>query len=256
MDVVLHQNLKGNSVICHANLAFTPSTMQHCSSNKLQFQIKQFKQLSLSLRRSKQIHFLVLTGSLSNLTSDVPLWHEECCGLSLVVAGLEGCADYLDDAVVFSDTWGDHIQCIGPLFSCLAEVRVTINLAKCEFARAMVMSLSYHPAMVQVCPVDKKVWGGMQYPVPTIKKRLFLGLVGFYLSFCNNFFTVVVPLTESAFTRSKFVWSAKCHSVFDNVKTVLLAAPVLAAPCPDRPFIAGAVLSLVGSDNRAPSGAT
>ena len=30
--------------------------------------------------------------------------------MNLVVGGLEGCAVYLDDVVIFSDTWDDHVQ--------------------------------------------------------------------------------------------------------------------------------------------------
>lgn len=55
--------------------------------------------------------------------------------MNLVVAGLDGCAVYHDD-IVFSDMWDDHIQCIGALFG-LAEVCLTVNLAKCKFARVM-----------------------------------------------------------------------------------------------------------------------
>jgi len=72
--------------------------------------------------------------------------------MNMVVAGLEGVAVYLDDVavylddvvvylddvVVFSDTWDDHIQHIGALFCRLAEAHLTVNLAKCEFARATV----------------------------------------------------------------------------------------------------------------------
>lgn len=53
--------------------------------------------------------------------------------MNLVVAGLDVCAVYHDD-IVFSDMWDDHIQCIGALFV-LAEVCLTVNLAKCKFAR-------------------------------------------------------------------------------------------------------------------------
>lgn len=57
---------------------------------------------------------------------------------------LEGCPVYLDDVVVLSDTWDDHIQLIGALFSRLAETHLTITLAKCEFARATVTCLGHY----------------------------------------------------------------------------------------------------------------
>lgn len=71
--------------------------------------------------------------------------------MNLVVAGLGGCAVYLDDVVV------DHLQHIGALFSRLAEAHLTVNLAKCEFARATVTYLGQVVGQGQVRPVDAKV---------------------------------------------------------------------------------------------------
>ena len=46
-----------------------------------------------------------------------------------------------------------------------------------------------------VRPVDAKVTAVEQYPVPCTKKELmhFLGLAGYYRSFCKNFSIVVAP---------------------------------------------------------------
>lgn len=55
-----------------------------------------------------------------------------------------------------------------------------------------------------------------KYPQPTTKKELerFLGLVGYYQSFCKNLSTIVFPLTELPKAKAKFVW-------FDPVSTNL-----------------------------------
>ncbi|KAI3372618.1 hypothetical protein L3Q82_023087, partial [Scortum barcoo] len=105
--------------------------------------------------------------------------------MNLVVSGLDGCAVYLDDVVVFSDSWDDHLHRISALFGRLAEAHLTVNLAKCEFARATVTYLGRVVGQGQVHPVDAKVQAVVQNPVPTTKKELmrFLGLVGCYRSF-------------------------------------------------------------------------
>ncbi len=73
--------------------------------------------------------------------------------MNLVVAGLEGCAVYLDDVVVYSDMWDDHVWCIEALFECLAQGQLTVNLAKCEFARATVTYLGQVVGQGLVRPV-------------------------------------------------------------------------------------------------------
>ena len=90
----------------------------------------------------------------------------------------------------------------------------------------------------QVRPVDAKVRAVEQYPVPTTKKELmcFLGLVGYYRTFCRNFSTVVAPLTDLLKGKAKFIWSLACQTAFEQIKTLLCSAPVLAAPRFDVPF--------------------
>lgn len=159
--------------------------------------------------------------------------------MNLVIGDMQGCAVYLDDVFVYSDTWENHLERIQELFTRLAEARLTVNLAKCEFARATLTYLGRVVGQGQVCPVNTKVQAVEQFPAPTTKKELmhFLGLVGYYRSFCRNFSTVVLPLTDLLKGKAKFVWSSGCQKAFEQVKTLLCSAPVLAAPRFDRPFL-------------------
>lgn len=43
---------------------------------------------------------------------------------------------YLDDLVVYSDSWSSHMQRVRALCDRLAEAKLTVNLPKREFARA------------------------------------------------------------------------------------------------------------------------
>lgn len=48
--------------------------------------------------------------------------------MNIVVADLKGCAIYLDDAVIYSDTWKDNVDQICALFEQLSGANLTINL--------------------------------------------------------------------------------------------------------------------------------
>lgn len=58
--------------------------------------------------------------------------------MNKVVAGLEGCAVYLDNVVIHSDTRGEHVERIRASFDRLVWANLTVNLAKCEFAQGPV----------------------------------------------------------------------------------------------------------------------
>ena len=77
-----------------------------------------------------------------------------------------------------------------------------------------------------------------KFSPPTTKKELmrFLGLVGYYRSFCRNFSSVVAPLTDLLKAKAEYIWSSMCQNAFDRIKALLCSAPVLAAPRFDQPF--------------------
>lgn len=52
--------------------------------------------------------------------------------MTRVLGDMEGCTVCLDDMVVFSNSWSQHVEHIRALFSRLAEARLTVNLSKCE----------------------------------------------------------------------------------------------------------------------------
>ena len=77
--------------------------------------------------------------------------------MNRVVAGLAGCAVYLDDLVVYSDSWFSHMQRVRVLLYRLAEATLTVYLAKCMFACETVTYLGRVVGQGQVAPVRAKV---------------------------------------------------------------------------------------------------
>lgn len=169
--------------------------------------------------------------------------------MNRVTSGLDGCAVYLDDVVVYSDSWEQHIVRIRALFERLAEAKLTVNLAKCELAKATVTYLGKVVGQGNVRPVRAKVLAIDNFPPPNTKRELmrFLGMVGYYRSFCSNFSSVVAPLTDLLKKSVKFEWSLQCKQAFDNVKLLLSTAPVLAAPRIGYPFQIQVDASQVGA---------
>lgn len=155
-----------------------------------------------------------------------------------LIKDLEGCKAYIDDVIIFSDNWEDHLQRIHAFFTRMAQANLTINLVKSEFAQAHVMFLGHIVGQGQVKPVMAKVEAINDFPVPTSKKELmrFLGMAGYYRRFCKNFSDVVSPLTNLLAKKAKYVWSEKCQVGFDRIKSILMTSPILTAPNFDAEF--------------------
>ncbi|XP_068224808.1 uncharacterized protein [Palaemon carinicauda] len=62
----------------------------------------------------------------------------------MITNGLKGCVVYLDDIIIFSDNWKDHVDRIRALFRAIADAGLVVNLSKCEFGKADVIYLGHH----------------------------------------------------------------------------------------------------------------
>ena len=89
-----------------------------------------------------------------------------------------------------------------------------------------------------MCPLDAKVSAFCNFPAPADRKELrrFLGMVGYYRGFCENFSSVVAPLTDLLSPNVTYQVSEQCRKPFENIKALLISAPVLAALEFSKPF--------------------
>ncbi len=160
--------------------------------------LKGYWQVPLTERAQEISAFIVPSGLFSYKVMSFGLRNAPATFQRLmnrVISGLRGCAMYLDDVVVYSQTRDEHIVQIRALFDQFVKANLTVNLLKCEFAKATVVYLGKVVGQGQVLPVRAKVETIDNYPTPTTKKELmrFLGMVGFYRCFCRNFSTVGPP---------------------------------------------------------------
>ena len=134
--------------------------------------------------------------------------------MNQVTMGLNSVVTYLDDVVVFSDSWEGHVDHIRELFACLTEASLVVNLSKCEFGQGQVMYLGHRVGRGEVLPRLAKVKAIMDFPAPRICRQLMriLEMCGFYHTFVPNFAfaTITAPLTDLLHKGVKWVWALEC----------------------------------------------
>lgn len=152
--------------------------------------------------------------------------------VNIVLSGVPNCNAYLDDLVVYTSTWSEHMHILRMVFDRLASASLTVNLAKCEFGKATVTYLGKQVGQGRVRPVNAKIMAITGFPAPTTKRELrrFIGMAGYYRSFCRNFSSVIAPLTSLLSSTRQFIWTPDCQHAFESVKALLCSVPVLAAP--------------------------
>ena len=168
--------------------------------------------------------------------------------INRVIADLDHCEAYIDDVIIATETWEDHIRTLRAFFERLVDARLTINLAKSEFGKATVQYLGYVVGQGHVKPVEAKVEAISKFPAPTSKKGImrFLGMAGYYRKFCANFSEVAAPLTSLLKKDRKFLWSEMQEIAFQRIKAILMNAPVLHVADCNKQFVLSTDASDVG----------
>ncbi|KAI2644391.1 Retrovirus-related Pol polyprotein from transposon 17.6 [Labeo rohita] len=174
-------------------------------------------------------------------------------------------AAYLDDVVIHSETWTDHLERLWRVLMELRRPGLTANPRKCNLALAEAQYLGFQVGRGLIRPQQKKVEAILSAPRPTTKTqvRAFLGLAGYYRFFIPNFSTLASPLTD--LTRKgqpeKVIWNTTLDKALRDIKTALTTEPVLRAPDFNCPFLLqtdasdtglGAVLSQVRGGEEHP----
>ena len=87
--------------------------------------------------------------------------------MDLLLRGLEShTAAYLDDVVIYSRSWTEHLQHIRAVFSRLREAGLTVKPKKCQFGMRTCTYLGHVVGNGQVKPEAAKLDAVRAYPQP------------------------------------------------------------------------------------------
>lgn len=146
---------------------------------------------------------------------------------------------YLDDIVICTENFEEHLLMIKEVSKRLRLANLTINVDKSKFCVKRLKYLGYvlEPAGLRIDP--DKIEAIIKYPAPkTVKEvRRFMGMAGWYHRFIKDYAKLATPLTDlTKKTVGKFVWTERAENAFSSLKTALMSAPVLVNPRYDLPF--------------------
>ena len=145
---------------------------------------------------------------------------------------------YFDDILVFSKTMKEHLDHVGLVLQTLRKESLYANMKKCTFGVDKVVFLGFVVSSKGVHVDETKIEAIKTWPQPTNLQqvRSFLGLAGFYRRFVKNFSTIVAPLHALSKKNAPFVWGSLQSTAFDELKSLLTHAPILALPNFDKTF--------------------
>ncbi|XP_075719715.1 uncharacterized protein LOC142760414 [Rhinoderma darwinii] len=182
---------------------------------------------------------------LNNAPSTFQRLMEHCLG----DMNFESIMIYLDDIVVYSSTFPEHLGHLEAVLSRLTRFGLKLKPTKCRIARQKINYLGHVVSPEGVAPDPSKIQAVMDWPPPSTSTevRAFLGMVGYYRRYIQDFAKIAGPLHEllrgqPAERRGKQStsvanrWGPTQEQAFQQLKERLTTAPILAFADYSQPF--------------------
>ena len=183
--------------------------------------------------------------------------------MQYILSGLqwEICVVYLDDIIVFSKSFEEHITRLQEVFDRIQLAGLKIAPKKCFIFQKKVSFLGHVVNSDGISPDPIKIEAVQSWPIPANVKdvRSFLGTCSYYRKFIKDFSKIARPLHRLTEKNVIFKWNAECETAFIILKEALITSPILTYPCIDKEFIldtdasgtgVGAVLSQINDEGK------
>ncbi|CAF1203337.1 unnamed protein product, partial [Didymodactylos carnosus] len=158
----------------------------------------------------------------------------------------KNCLVYIDDLIIFSKTFEEHVQHLNQVLSLLHQSNFQLNPAKCQIARNEINYLGHHINQSGISPLPEKISSIVQ-----LKANKFVGALSWYRKFIPQFATTAAPIHAVTNLpknlRYKFKWEPEQSTSFHELKKLLTEAPLFLNFSVDKhPIILTTDASLIG----------
>ena len=166
---------------------------------------------------------------------------------------------YLDDIIIPGKTFHEHLSNLGIVFEHLRKAGLKLQPSKCAFCRKQVAFVGHILSTDGITTDPAKTEKVAKWREPTSRRedQQFLGLANYYRRFVQDFAKIAKPLHRLTKKTARFVWTQECQKAFEELRSRLISAPILAFPDYEKEFIVdtdasndgiGAVLSQIQED--------
>ena len=185
--------------------------------------------------RKGTYRFKVLSFGLAN----APALFQRLMDLVLVGLTWEVCLVYLDDVIIMSETFDEHLCRLKTVFDRLHAANLKLKASKCKLFQREVVFLGHLVTADGVAPDPAKIRAVQNWPRPRnlTETRAFVGLASYYRNHIAKFAEIARPLHELTKKNQKFQLTERQEEAFCTLKRKLTEAPILASPRDEGTYI-------------------
>jgi transposase InsO family protein len=131
---------------------------------------------------------------------------------------------YIDDLLIASDTWEEHVEHVSKVLEMLKQCRLLIHPGKSVFGTNVVEYLGHnvvgeHGIMMS----DAKIQAIKALPQPTDLPQLrsILGFLAYYRHFIPGFSSIAAPMTRLLQKDTPFVWGPEQRQAYEALRELM-----------------------------------
>lgn len=150
--------------------------------------------------------------------------------MECVLSGLnfEICLLYIDDIIVYSDSFEQHLERLSTVLEKLHGANLKVSPKKCKMFQQQVSFLGHIVSADGIATDPDKTQAIKAWPKPetVTEVRSFLRTCAYYRRFIKSFSDIAKPLYKLTEKDSQFNWSNSCQVSFNTLKDCLTNAPI------------------------------
>jgi len=137
---------------------------------------------------------------------------------------------YIDDIVVYAHTYEELKTRLEEVFIRLRGANLKLKPTKVKLFQREIQFLGHRISRdgVAMDPAKISEIVSWHHPKNVHDVRQFLGLCGYYRRFVKDYAQVAAPLHELTRIAEPFLWTEARDAAYENLKTNLVTAPILA----------------------------
>lgn len=145
---------------------------------------------------------------------------------------------YIDDIVIYSKSFDDHVEHIDKVLSIIWEAKLTLAPAKCHFAYQSLLLLGQKVSRLGLSTHKEKIQAIVDLDTPKNVKEVqtFLGMMVYFSAYVPYYAWIATPLFALLRKGQKWKWESEHQLAFERCKQVLTQAPIRAHAMPGLPY--------------------
>ena len=134
------------------------------------------------------------------------------------------CESYVDDILVFSSTFEEHLDHLHNVFQRLEATGLQLRRGECKVGYTSMEFLGHRVSNTGRSPVPDYIrkLENFPYPVTVAELQRFLDTVNYYRCYLKDLSNIAEPLYALLRKGKSWQWNEACREAFDQLRTELV----------------------------------